>query len=103
MHFSFFQSRDIDRRQPNKVREANLYYFTEASIALFVSFVINVFVVSVFAHGLFGKTNADVVSKNITPKFILVTLYSITFSFRFKYMSRNTKIFQSISSMNFAK
>lgn len=57
-----FQSRDVDRRQPAKVRDANFYFFVEAAIALFVSFVINVFVVSVFAHGLYGKTNQDVVS-----------------------------------------
>ena len=56
------QSRDIDRRQPKKVEEANMYYFVEAAIALFISFIINVFVVSVFAHGLFQKTNEDVVS-----------------------------------------
>ena len=39
-----------------------MYYFVEAAIALFISFIINVFVVSVFAHGLFQKTNEDVVS-----------------------------------------
>lgn len=39
-----------------------MYYFVEASIALFISYVINVFVVSVFAHGMYEKTNADVVS-----------------------------------------
>lgn len=39
-----------------------MYYFIEAVIAMLVSFVINVFVMSVFAHGLFNKTNADVVS-----------------------------------------
>lgn len=58
----FFQSRDIDRTQKPKVREANYYYFIESSIALAISFVINVFVVSVFAHGLYNKTNRDVVS-----------------------------------------
>lgn len=57
-----FQSRDVDRRNPTKVKEANKYYFIEASIALFVSFLINVFVVAVFAHGLFEKKNTDVVS-----------------------------------------
>lgn len=43
------------------MRDANFYFFVEASIALFVSFVINVFVVSVFAHGLNGKTNNQIV------------------------------------------
>lgn len=41
-----------------------MYYFIEACIALFVSFIINVFVVAVFAHGLYDKTNDDVVSMN---------------------------------------
>lgn len=55
------QSRDINRRDANKVRDANMYFFIESSIALFVSFIINVFVVAVFAHGLYGVTNNDVV------------------------------------------
>lgn len=41
-----------------------MYFFIEACIALFVSFVINVFVVSVFAHGLYGKNNEDIVSSS---------------------------------------
>lgn len=62
LHSALVKSRDIDRTKPEKIRDANLYYFIEASIALFVSFVINVFVVAVFGHGLFQKTNHDVVS-----------------------------------------
>ncbi|KAL5273077.1 SLC11A1 family protein [Megaselia abdita] len=61
LHSALVKSRDIDRKQPKKVREANMYFFIEASVALFVSFIINVFVLAVFAHGLFGKTNADVI------------------------------------------
>lgn len=53
----------MDRRDGRKVREANLYYFIEAAIALFISFIINVFVVAVFAHGLYNKTNADVIEE----------------------------------------
>ncbi|XP_066593497.1 protein Malvolio [Prorops nasuta] len=60
LHSALIKSRDIDRRKPKEVKEANMYYFTEASIALLVSFIINVFVVAVFAHGLFKKTNNDV-------------------------------------------
>ena len=37
-----------------------MYYFIEAGVALFISFIINVFIVAVFAEGLFGKTNSDV-------------------------------------------
>lgn len=39
-----------------------MYFFIEACIALLVSFVINVFVVSVFAHGLYNKKNQEIVS-----------------------------------------
>ena len=45
------KSRQIDTNNKRRVREANLYYFIEAAIALFVSFIINVFVVAVFAEG----------------------------------------------------
>lgn len=62
LHSALVKSRDIDRTKPEKVRDANMYYFVEACIALLVSFVINVFVVSVFAHGLYQTTNSEVVS-----------------------------------------
>ena len=38
------------------VSEANKYYVIESTIALAVSFVLNLFVVSVFANGLYGTT-----------------------------------------------
>lgn len=68
MQFSndtYKQSRGVDHSKKNQVKEANRYYFIEATIALTVSFVINVFVVSVFAHGMWDdhnmkKTNADI-------------------------------------------
>ena len=53
-----------------------MYYFIEASIALLISFIINLFVVSVFAEGLYGKTNAELVS--------------VIFNFVFKF---NTSLF----------
>lgn len=43
------------------MKEANKYYFIESSIALFVSFLINVFVVAVFAQAFYQKTNHEVV------------------------------------------
>lgn len=58
---TLFQSRDVQRSKPEKVREANMYFFVECVIALGVSLVINVFVVSVFAHGLYNKTNRQLV------------------------------------------
>jgi natural resistance-associated macrophage protein 2 len=62
LHSALVKSRKVDRTQPSKVKEANYYFFIEASIALFVSFIINVFVVAVFAHGMNGKTNEDIIA-----------------------------------------
>ena len=60
LHSALVKSRDVDRRRQAAVTEANLYFFIESAIALFVSFLINIFVVSVFAEGLYGKTNMEV-------------------------------------------
>uniref|UniRef100_A0A1I7YCS4 PhoLip_ATPase_C domain-containing protein n=1 Tax=Steinernema glaseri TaxID=37863 RepID=A0A1I7YCS4_9BILA len=60
LHSALVKSRRIDRTKKKAVEEANFYYFVESGIALFVSFIINVFVVAVFAHGLYNKTNQQV-------------------------------------------
>jgi len=60
LHSALVKSREIDRSKKREVREANFYFFIEAAIALFISFLINVFVVSVFAEGLYGKTNGEI-------------------------------------------
>ena len=60
LHSALVKSRDIDRTKKKEVREANFYFFIESAIALFVSYLINMFVVSVFAVGLYQKTNAEV-------------------------------------------
>ncbi|XP_014767971.1 natural resistance-associated macrophage protein 2 isoform X1 [Octopus bimaculoides] len=57
LHSALVKSRDIDRSNKNKVKEANMYYFIEAAIALFISFLINLFVVSVFAEGFSQQDN----------------------------------------------
>lgn len=57
----FAQSREINRNDKKEVKEANKYYFIESSIALFISFLINVFVVAVFAQAFYQKTNNEVV------------------------------------------
>lgn len=58
----FPQSRDVDRSSRKDVKEANKYFFLEACLALFASFLINVFVVAVFAEAFYGRTNSEVVS-----------------------------------------
>ncbi|KAL1430022.1 hypothetical protein MTO96_015508 [Rhipicephalus appendiculatus] len=60
LHSALVKSRAVDRSDKVQVREANKYFFIEACIALLVSFIINVFVMGVFAHGLFGRTNLDI-------------------------------------------
>lgn len=52
----------MDRSSKKEVKEANKYFFVEACLALFVSFLINVFVVAVFAEAFYGRTNSEVVS-----------------------------------------
>ncbi|XP_061113445.1 natural resistance-associated macrophage protein 2-like isoform X1 [Conger conger] len=60
LHSALVKSREIDRSSKEKVREANKYYFIESAIALFISFLINVFVVAVFAEAFFGRRNSEV-------------------------------------------
>ena len=60
LHSALVKSRDVDRSKTQCVKEANLYYFIESAIALFVSLIINIFVVAVFAAGLYKKTNGEV-------------------------------------------
>ncbi|KAM6214487.1 natural resistance-associated macrophage protein 2 [Rhynchocyon petersi] len=61
LHSALVKSRQVNRANKHEVREANKYFFIESCIALFVSFIINIFVVSVFAEAFFEKTNDHVV------------------------------------------
>ena len=66
------------RDKKEAVKEANMYFFIEACIALLVAFIINLFVVSVFAQGLYKHTNAEIVSVHLFVKkqdyyFLLIT------------------------------
>uniref|UniRef100_A0AAQ6AK45 Solute carrier family 11 member 2 n=1 Tax=Amphiprion ocellaris TaxID=80972 RepID=A0AAQ6AK45_AMPOC len=60
LHSALVKSREVDRSNKKEVKEANKYFFMESTIALFVSFLINVFVVAVFAEAFYQKTNAEV-------------------------------------------
>ncbi|XP_034501736.1 natural resistance-associated macrophage protein 2 isoform X5 [Ailuropoda melanoleuca] len=62
LHSALVKSRQVNRANKQEVREANKYFFIESCIALFVSFIINVFVVSVFAEAFFEKTNNQVIA-----------------------------------------
>lgn len=59
LHSALVKTREVDRSKSRKVREANFYFFIEAAIALLCSFVINLFVVSVFAEAFYNKTEAE--------------------------------------------
>ncbi|XP_071812237.1 natural resistance-associated macrophage protein 2-like isoform X3 [Apostichopus japonicus] len=63
LHSALVKSREVDTRRKDKVREANRYFFIEATVALMVSFVINLFVVCVFAEGLNNQTSLDINKK----------------------------------------
>uniref|UniRef100_A0A4W5LNP8 Solute carrier family 11 member 2 n=1 Tax=Hucho hucho TaxID=62062 RepID=A0A4W5LNP8_9TELE len=60
LHSALVKSRSIDRGNKKEVKEANKYYFIESTIALFISFLINVFVVAVFAEAFYERTNIEV-------------------------------------------
>ncbi|XP_024847405.1 solute carrier family 11 (proton-coupled divalent metal ion transporters), member 2-like isoform X11 [Bos taurus] len=60
LHSALVKSRHIDRAKRQEVREANKYFFIDCCIALFVSFIINTCVISVFAEAFFEKTNEQV-------------------------------------------
>ncbi|XP_065052807.1 natural resistance-associated macrophage protein 2-like isoform X2 [Rhopilema esculentum] len=60
LHSALVKSRDINRKNKKDVKEANMYYFIESAIALLVSFVINLFVVAVFARAFYQKTYGDI-------------------------------------------
>ncbi|XP_046674454.1 protein Malvolio-like isoform X2 [Homalodisca vitripennis] len=62
LHSGLVKSRAVDRSKVSKIKEANLYFFWECMMGLSVSLTINIIVVSVFGHGLYQKTNADVMN-----------------------------------------
>ncbi|KDP41655.1 hypothetical protein JCGZ_16062 [Jatropha curcas] len=59
LHSALVQSRKIDRQKKGRVQEALNYYLIESSVALLVSFMINLFVTTVFAKGFYGTQQAN--------------------------------------------
>ncbi|KAG5141975.1 hypothetical protein AAZX31_07G057100 [Glycine max] len=58
LHSALVQSRDIDIRNKGQVQEAINYYSIESSVALLVTLVINLFVITVFARVFYGTEQA---------------------------------------------
>lgn len=61
LHSALVQSRKVDIKKSNQVQEAINYYSIESSIALLISFLINLFVTTVFAKGFYGTNKATIV------------------------------------------
>ncbi|GAV84524.1 Nramp domain-containing protein [Cephalotus follicularis] len=59
LHSALVQSRKIDPSKKGRVQEALNYYSIESSVALFISFIINLFVTTVFAKGFYGTKQAN--------------------------------------------
>ncbi|KAM0034939.1 putative NRAMP family protein [Helianthus debilis subsp. tardiflorus] len=61
LHSALVQSRKIDPNKKGRVQEAIKYYTIESSIALFISFMINLCVTTVFAKGFYNTKQADTI------------------------------------------
>ncbi|KAH9755692.1 metal transporter Nramp2 [Citrus sinensis] len=59
LHSALVQSRNIDPKKKGHVQEALNYYSIESSVALLVSFMINLFLTTVFAKGFYGTKQAN--------------------------------------------
>ncbi|NXU51443.1 NRAM1 protein, partial [Turnix velox] len=65
LHSSLVKTRAVDRSKKEAVQEANMYFLTESCLALFVSFLINLFVMAVFGQAFYHQRNEDVHNKCI--------------------------------------
>lgn len=59
LHSALVQSRKIDPNKKGRVQEALNYYSIESSVALSISFMINLFVTTVFAKGFYGSKKSQ--------------------------------------------
>ncbi|KAM6129585.1 natural resistance-associated macrophage protein 1 [Pterocles gutturalis] len=65
LHSSLVKTRAINRSKKEAVQEANMYFLTESCLALFISFLINLFVMAVFGEAFYHQRNEDVHNKCI--------------------------------------
>ncbi|KMZ60687.1 putative Natural resistance-associated macrophage protein [Zostera marina] len=61
LHSALVQSRNIDIKKRSRVEEAMNYYSIESSMALFLSFIINLLVTAVFAKEFYGSEVASTI------------------------------------------
>ncbi|XP_030828658.1 natural resistance-associated macrophage protein 1 [Strongylocentrotus purpuratus] len=62
LHSALVLTRKVDHKDKVEVRESNKYYSIESAIALFISFLINLFVVAVFAAAFYPSENATLLT-----------------------------------------
>ncbi|XP_048493718.1 metal transporter Nramp2-like [Beta vulgaris subsp. vulgaris] len=70
LHSALVQSRKVDINKVGEVQEAINYYSIESSVALLVSFMINLFVTTVFAKGFYGTNKATSVGLENAGKYL---------------------------------
>ena len=78
LHSALVKTREVDRTSKPAVIEANKYFLIESTIALGVSFVLNLFVVSVFANTLYGTTYIEAYNSCLSSPH-MIELYNETF------------------------
>ncbi|MBA0735002.1 hypothetical protein Gogos_018887 [Gossypium gossypioides] len=61
LHSALVQSREIDHTKKGRVQEALNYYSIESAAALLISFIINLFVTTVFAKAFYGTEVASTI------------------------------------------
>lgn len=59
LHSALVQSREVDHRKIGRVQEALNYFSIESAVALTISFMINLFVTTVFAKAFYGTDIAN--------------------------------------------
>ncbi|XP_032134120.1 natural resistance-associated macrophage protein 1 isoform X2 [Sapajus apella] len=74
LHSALVKSREIDRARRVDIREANMYFLIEATAALSVSFLINLFVMAVFGQAFYQQTN-QAATEGATHIFLLLPGY----------------------------
>ncbi|KAM6332787.1 LOW QUALITY PROTEIN: natural resistance-associated macrophage protein 1 [Podargus strigoides] len=59
LHFSLVKTWATDQSKKEVVQEANVYFLTKSCLALFVSFLINLFTMAVFGEAFYHQRNED--------------------------------------------
>ncbi|ONK64784.1 uncharacterized protein A4U43_C07F29890 [Asparagus officinalis] len=70
LHSALVQSRKVDNNKKSRVHEALTYYSIESTVALIISFIINVCVTTVFAKGFYGTKEAGTIGLENAGQFL---------------------------------